>query len=935
MAESVSPMITILALNGVMQDYFRERIVQQALCYRNKASAETRRWLTAAIQRQIKVSGYRHPSSAPVELLIRPVKRASMHSDDLMSWLVQCWVESHEELVAEVREFTLSQGLPSYPSQDSHKGFMTTWPADDMEAMAELFLKAHPDRNIDDVSLMLCCLTAQAPVLNQDDGAVSDQQTKEIGMQPSGTMIEDSEHPIAAVNCDAETSVPDQGHASFIWDPWLSDLEALPPEATEWDNLDAFIDLVRHLGESKLSERESQRSRLCQALSALQTGEAAQELAYFEYDAAAQWSVDAYPLAQAPSLIGLLQDFETLLIRHQARRLQPPTTRAGERERRAQLDSLAGEIEVSYLTIQEELARPRRVAPPLSTQLIEPQPAELEPASTSVTALSDGLPAPTETVAGEQPSQPREEQPTVDTPESTPVSSRDAVTMPSIVETPPQGPATGDATPVESGLIPEQASELEDISVEATTAVADTAEGQINLAATTGDLLADQTGRVETDEDSVGITPARLPESDQADVQYEAPSAPEQLTLLPPADRHEPLTHDQAYAEPSAPIVEAGNTDAQRRQTPVSQPGSIADILQHLTEMGAPNEGPEVSQTALQPQMPPTPELILAAKSRLEPWLGSWSHLPKADLLITWLREHDAGAAATYPSSELCATAYYALQPTIEPRVERCPDLEALRTTLTATPQTELATASWYVAAALVLLQGCLPAWELLEHRKWMSHPNFENWMRMAEAVDAYVRQGTESLPEVAARLSDSPSGPDPKQERAAASKILAELTRPGGFHFLKGQRLSGLMDKELAEVRKSLSQDTPDEAIARWVKHFKPERQLDQWAAQVEPLTVPIEGPVRQALIRDLQSLQMRASRWVRQYAGRRGEEKKARDAATYAFEQLRLVVENEGATWKRTWNEMAIGWPTLTGWSSLLLTRIEEITAVTQEPE
>ena len=177
---------------------------------------------------------------------------------------------------------------------------------------------------------------------------------------------------------------------------------------------------------------------------------------------------------------------------------------------------------------------------------------------------------------------------------------------------------------------------------------------------------------------------------------------------------------------------------------------------------------------------------------------------------------------------------------------------------MTTAPQTEFATAGWYVAAALVLLQGCLPAWELLDHRGWMSHPNFESWVRMAEAVDGYLHQVSESLPDVAARLSENSTGPEPKQERDAALKILAELTRPGGFHFLKGQRLSGLMDKELAEVRRSLGQDTPDEAIAQWVKHFKPERQLDQWAAKVEPLTVDIEGPVRQALIRDLQSLQM-----------------------------------------------------------------------------
>lgn len=917
MTESASPSISILALNDVMQDYFRECVVKRALCHRDKASPETRRWLARAIHQHVKVDGYKHPGNAPTERLVLPVKRASINTEDLMTWLLQCWVESHETLAATVCQFATERGLMFKDRHEISHGFVTEWPVTEMTAVAYEFAQINGMAEWDDVALMLCCVTGRAPRPVPDDVAPAPAPAGAAGMQPGQPSQADVLQPSNLHDCDADGPAPRGAALVTCWDAWLEQLQALPPEAVEWDAAEPFVISVQQLTASKLQERASRRGMMRQALAALQTGEAGQELAYFEYAGVSDWNVETYPLALAPELAETLQNFEVLLIKHQARRLKPPATRAEEKERSKQLDSLAVEIEAAYRNIQLELAAPSLPSAPTELRAPEPEaPAIAQMAS----------PVETESIATsstEEPSTsdfPHEdtvldislEQPAVPTP--TPVSEAEPL-------------VAGAALPLFDRTQPIQENEP----------ALEPDEGTVVPAAVSAEPFTAETPLTDAAAQPARLTDNPPEEQHQAwpeikDITRQANHASfvEHFPVTAPA---QPAALQPTLTEYAAELQFSREEPAAQRAIPrpAGQPSSAAQVLQRLQEMLA--QGETFADTTAVPEPPESPqpaELVKAAGACLDRWLGSWSHLPKVELLITWLREHASEVAAAYPSGELCEIAYYAFQPAGEPRVRRCPDLTPLRSALVANPPNEIATACWHVSAALVLLQGCLPAWELLEHRDWMNQPDFENWVRMAETIDAYVRQGSESLPEVAARLSSSPSGPNPKQERAAAQKILAELTRPGGYHFLKGQRLSALMDKELADLHRSLTQDVPDEEVVQWVKHFKPERQLDQWAGQVEPLTVDIEGPVRQALIRDLQSLQMRVNRWVKQYAGTRGVERAKRDATTYAFQQLGQVLKDEGASWRHNWSETAAVWPTLSSWSSLLLTRMDEIASV-----
>ena len=208
--------------------------------------------------------------------------------------------------------------------------------------------------------------------VRRDLGQSKSSAATQAELSPEQTVQAPAGDPATPVDSDDRSNPPSIANLPSSWRSWLKELDELSADAPEWGRVDALTTLIQRLAASKKIEREDRRTELKQAFAVLQVGVAGQELAYFEYPVVPNCDVDAYPLSQAPYLVGLLQDLETLLIRHQARRLQSSTTRAGERERQAELNSLAAEIEVSYHNIQEEMARPaaRQHLPKRATQRI-------------------------------------------------------------------------------------------------------------------------------------------------------------------------------------------------------------------------------------------------------------------------------------------------------------------------------------------------------------------------------------------------------------------------------------------------------------------------------------------------------------------------------------------------------------------------------------
>lgn len=320
------------------------------------------------------------------------------------------------------------------------------------------------------------------------------------------------------------------------------------------------------------------------------------------------------------------------------------------------------------------------------------------------------------------------------------------------------------------------------------------------------------------------------------------------------------------------------------------------------------------------------PQLVDRVRPKLVEWTASWPDMHKGFLLSTWIQDHHASEEAEYVTPALCALAHFAFSPSEIPQGEKSLDLSILALPQQAPDYNAAAPVRWPVAAALVLLQGELSAREPMEATTWLSSSDMQPWRRMVEVLLAYSRTTAETVPAAAARHRGKSKGPDPRMERDAARGLLLALTRPSRFNFVKGQRLSGHISRQLGWLGRALEQDQPDAKLQSWVASFKPEKQLDQWADEVEPRTIGIVGPIRQAIIRDLQALQSHAARWVDFSSLAQSTTGVSRCDGRAPFDILAASLVQEGETWQHSWASLRGQRPVLVGWSRLLLSRLAE---------
>ncbi len=70
--------------------------------------------------------------------------------------------------------------------------------------------------------------------------------------------------------------------AVMNWNDLCRELEALPPNASEWDEVERFVDRLRQLLEDRKGKLAAVRACVVESLAKLQT-DCAEQLAYFEF----------------------------------------------------------------------------------------------------------------------------------------------------------------------------------------------------------------------------------------------------------------------------------------------------------------------------------------------------------------------------------------------------------------------------------------------------------------------------------------------------------------------------------------------------------------------------------------------------------------------------------------------------------------------------
>ncbi len=298
---------------------YRSSVVERALNWRKKASSEAQQSLRKAINNSnFSVQGFRSTSAynAPPGRLLDQVIERMNNSNDLSASILTVWVESHDELRANVVEYRKKADLP-IQEYVSGREFPGLWDIDEWHHETDVFVEGNSGHQEDDAALMLCCVSGNMPLPPPDD-------------------------------LDDEAVLPE----GSLFAHWVERLKQLAPEAPVWDEAESFIDQFKEIRHEKMREAEQAIATALADSIAYFRDNFLGELKYLEANIDAWTSVDASSLTDISGTLQIVNQLGEVLFQYYKIRPQAPT-RSEEDARR----SKRSELEPQILSLIEVIDR--------------------------------------------------------------------------------------------------------------------------------------------------------------------------------------------------------------------------------------------------------------------------------------------------------------------------------------------------------------------------------------------------------------------------------------------------------------------------------------------------------------------------------------------------------------------------------------------------
>ena len=139
------------------------------------------------------------------------------------------------------------------------------------------------------------------------------------------------------------------------WNSWLVTVQALSPEASDWESIPQFLKTLEHLYEENQQKRRewnTQRQSLQEALNNLST-RAGEMLRFFGIQDISQWTVEACSPPYIATAAQLSEQLFSLLLEYHKHSRRPASTRAEARLYRQKVVQLEDDIEETYERLVE------------------------------------------------------------------------------------------------------------------------------------------------------------------------------------------------------------------------------------------------------------------------------------------------------------------------------------------------------------------------------------------------------------------------------------------------------------------------------------------------------------------------------------------------------------------------------------------------------
>ena len=310
-----APMSRLFLAMGPEQS---EAVVFEALSFRNDASESARSSLNAAIDNNVKMERFRKPSRADASILKDPTlyQLIARSNDKVAGALFRTWVESRPELRGLVEGALADVDIPVDTPDFKSGRFNAKWDVGEFRKAREAVKSAGGKPNEDETSLMMMCLSGKS---------------REVADGPDDL-------------------------ASDMLGGWIREMETLPPDAPEWEETRAFMDIMKELSDRKGEERiEYESERIDESVAATKA-EYGDELGYLEVDLSAWTGANAVEKNAASDAQHLIECLGELLAKY--RPLHPQgTTKAEEAERGPKRDEMEKSI-LSHVKHWDELEGP-------------------------------------------------------------------------------------------------------------------------------------------------------------------------------------------------------------------------------------------------------------------------------------------------------------------------------------------------------------------------------------------------------------------------------------------------------------------------------------------------------------------------------------------------------------------------------------------------
>lgn len=260
---------------GLMSNDFSTEVVQRALQWKKKASADAKRSFRSALRKNVEIDGFRAPHRAPNQLLLPEILRLLPVSAELVGTVLQIWIDSHAELYEEVFGHLSKLKMPTQGMDFSENRFAGSWNADVWQKEKTSIVASHSHFKDDDVALMLCCVSGNMPDSDEGD------------------------------NVD-----PAESPSDAFFPRWLEELRELPADAPQWQQANDFVSSATEIIQHKTKVRSY--TLKYNAILAEMKQEVGRELAFFQIDPDS-WSVEGLSNRQAGNCLATPEKMAELL----------------------------------------------------------------------------------------------------------------------------------------------------------------------------------------------------------------------------------------------------------------------------------------------------------------------------------------------------------------------------------------------------------------------------------------------------------------------------------------------------------------------------------------------------------------------------------------------------------------------------------------------